>query len=573
MSSNTADDGAEWVSVPLKGKGKAKGKRGVGTGASATAAATVASAAKAAGTGPLSVYDQLASIREESKAFEALPGEYSRYRHSAHSCLRACVYACETTYMTTLLDAVIRLLSVELLRQSRTFLIDAPFGSCFPLSTTHTAYVASDRRNRSVNLLNNVISKAIAIIEEPFFVDTVARIQATHRGLSTLKSYFEVQRGKLRSTLARESAPEPQPAEDKLPTKKGKGTEIPKWREVLRKAILDLPTQTTSQEGRQPAITSTAGSESKASELTDSKSLQESDTAPKFVAAQCLGIGPFARSQPGQCQLAFFLALCALFDIPDDKIYVYDPVLSGLERTVLVEYFGIHLPERNTEGKTRLVLHESQAPAATTTNKNTLVLHYLPHCGIGLSSNILWAHWGKDIDRHILIANDTSMALTSARMSGSMVLPADVESVSKEMPSNSSLAALFPESKEYQASLRVTSSCSWATLARLSPLLSESPLQPQLCPSATLGAFNDTSIQVVDCSKLPEDDVRELFWKTQPPEYVILPADPDTDAAHTAESIPESAKITNGPILPSSFPQSSGKAADPEIIPGSLCIL
>lgn len=86
----------------------------------------------------------------------------------------------------------------------------------------------------------------------------------------------------------------------------------------------------------------------------------------------------------------FALLLC-LKELCDVKVHVYDPVFRETEQLILKQ-LDCNILKRNLEGKYR--------------NKNcNTTLFLLPHCPKQLSNNLLWANWGLNLSRCLVISN------------------------------------------------------------------------------------------------------------------------------------------------------------------------
>lgn len=224
----------------------------------------------------------------------------------------------------------------------------------------------------------------------------------------------------------------------------------------------------------------------------------------------CLGVGPIARSSAAQYQLAFFI-LTSL--ITQSKVMqVYDPVLTLHDRFVIARFGGV-IPESNDEG-------------SITGVENGLNLFYLPHCGAGLSSNVITANW-SNISNTIIIGNSfqrTLDLLYFPQLSSEQVL---------QLPPLPHYTT--PNNNAFSHSLLhtdATTEAAWVGIGRVSKWVHEIPL-----PSHhVVGGFNDTSIHSV--AQCPAD-----LHEFKPPVYIVRTV------------INESGVMTT----------------NPEIIPQSLC--
>ncbi|OCU01726.1 SRR1-like protein isoform X2 [Xenopus laevis] len=104
----------------------------------------------------------------------------------------------------------------------------------------------------------------------------------------------------------------------------------------------------------------------------------------------CYGLGNFSLCVTSRCQLAFLLLFLELFKIPRCQSFVFDPIFSPLEISVLRE-LGFNVLLENEEGK-HIV------------DKSTVF--YMLHCGKALYNNLLWRNWSaKSLSEMIIIGN------------------------------------------------------------------------------------------------------------------------------------------------------------------------
>lgn len=128
----------------------------------------------------------------------------------------------------------------------------------------------------------------------------------------------------------------------------------------------------------------------------------------------CYGIGNLSGVRSAQLQLAALLAVLQSLGVRSGKRFVYDPVLSQEEQAVMID-FGFEIIAVNEEAKRPL-----RQRAKTTTDESKKeqkeqdgddssgsvpTIFFLPHCGRTLSNNIVWANWGVDLSKVLLIAN------------------------------------------------------------------------------------------------------------------------------------------------------------------------
>lgn len=102
----------------------------------------------------------------------------------------------------------------------------------------------------------------------------------------------------------------------------------------------------------------------------------------------CFGLGKIGECTISRYQLALLLCFKELYEA---EAQVYDPVFCQSEIEVLRESGCVVLGE-NSEGKYRVKDGET-------------TLFFLPHCPLSLSNNLLWANWGLQLSRCVVIAN------------------------------------------------------------------------------------------------------------------------------------------------------------------------
>lgn len=120
-------------------------------------------------------------------------------------------------------------------------------------------------------------------------------------------------------------------------------------------------------------------------------SLRESLTdlhSPDIGEIVCFGIGKISECIISRYQLALLLSLREKYAV---ELYIYDPVFTERE-IVLLNELNCKVLSENIEGKYRVKGDKS-------------TLFYLPHCSKQLSNNLLWANWGLQLSRCIIIAN------------------------------------------------------------------------------------------------------------------------------------------------------------------------
>ncbi|XP_045743381.2 SRR1-like protein isoform X6 [Mirounga angustirostris] len=110
----------------------------------------------------------------------------------------------------------------------------------------------------------------------------------------------------------------------------------------------------------------------------------------------CYGIGNFATCVIARYQLTFLLLFLEKCQIPRRHCWVFDPLFSQLEITVL-----------NTLGVT--VLSENEEGRRSVGGEPTVF--YMPHCGTALYNNLLWGNWLVDALAKMLIIGNSFRGL------------------------------------------------------------------------------------------------------------------------------------------------------------------
>lgn len=109
------------------------------------------------------------------------------------------------------------------------------------------------------------------------------------------------------------------------------------------------------------------------------------------VKCVCYGLGTFASCPAARIQLAFLLLFLEKCQIPRSHCWVYDPLFSQTEVSVLTS-LGVTVLSENEEGK-----HSVQSQPT---------VFYMPHCGTALYNNLLWSNWSADaLSRVVIIGN------------------------------------------------------------------------------------------------------------------------------------------------------------------------
>ncbi|CAH1247344.1 SRRD [Branchiostoma lanceolatum] len=152
-------------------------------------------------------------------------------------------------------------------------------------------------------------------------------------------------------------------------------------------------------------VPSTQGSPNPSCGCEELKSTWDRDSAAvrqevrDFDAIVCYGLGRFSSCVTARYQLGLLLLLMEVLHVPG-SCYVYDPVFSSSEK-LLLEKLGCQLILTNEEGKRPV---------------DRRTLFYMPHCGKPLYNNLLWANWGQQLSKLIILGNSLSnMALRFPR--------------------------------------------------------------------------------------------------------------------------------------------------------------
>ncbi|GAB1290003.1 SRR1-like protein [Apodemus speciosus] len=114
-------------------------------------------------------------------------------------------------------------------------------------------------------------------------------------------------------------------------------------------------------------------------------------SSASHVKCVCYGLGTFASCPTARVQLAFMLLLLEKCQIPRSHCWVYDPLFSQTEVSVLTS-LGVTVLSENEEGKRSV--------------QGQPTVFYMPHCGTALYNNLLWSNWSVDaLSRVVIIGN------------------------------------------------------------------------------------------------------------------------------------------------------------------------
>ncbi|XP_049977026.1 SRR1-like protein [Alexandromys fortis] len=119
-------------------------------------------------------------------------------------------------------------------------------------------------------------------------------------------------------------------------------------------------------------------------------------TSPFPVTCVCYGLGNFASCATARSQLAFMLLFLEKCQIPRGHCWVYDPLFSRTEVSVLTA-LGLTVLSENEEGKRSV--------------RGQPTVFYMPHCGTALYNNLLWSNWSVEALSRVLIIGNSFQGL------------------------------------------------------------------------------------------------------------------------------------------------------------------
>ncbi|XP_038202660.1 SRR1-like protein [Arvicola amphibius] len=123
---------------------------------------------------------------------------------------------------------------------------------------------------------------------------------------------------------------------------------------------------------------------------------EPSVTSPFTVTCVCYGLGNFASCVTARSQLAFMLLFLEKCQIPRGHCWVYDPLFTRTEVSVLTA-LGVTVLSENEEGKRSV--------------QGQPTVFYMPHCGTALYNNLLWSNWSVDALSRVLIIGNSFRGL------------------------------------------------------------------------------------------------------------------------------------------------------------------
>lgn len=168
----------------------------------------------------------------------------------------------------------------------------------------------------------------------------------------------------------------------------------------------------------------------------------ESDVAPGSISEEtlvpgachlkcvCYGIGNFATCVIARNQLAFLLLFLEKCQIPRSHCWIYDPLFSQIEITVL-NTLGVVVLSENEEGK-RSVCGEP-------------TVFYMLHCGTALYNNLLWSNWSVEALSKLVIIGNSFRGLEERLLT--RILQKNYLYVAKILEGLEELA--FPQTSQY----------------------------------------------------------------------------------------------------------------------------
>ncbi|XP_075070567.1 SRR1-like protein [Mixophyes fleayi] len=166
----------------------------------------------------------------------------------------------------------------------------------------------------------------------------------------------------------------------------------------------------------------------------------------------CYGLGNFTSCVISRHQMAFLLLILDLFKIPRKQCFIFDPLFSPLESSVLQE-LGLTLVLKNEEGK-----HVVCKPT----------MFYMLHCGKALYNNLLWRNWSWDALSQMIIIGNSFKGIEERLLS--RILQRDYAYIHKSLQVVEETP--FPESTQYSDIFNDTSIHSF-TITKLKTLPKE----------------------------------------------------------------------------------------------------
>ncbi|KAM4808064.1 SRR1-like protein [Rhinophrynus dorsalis] len=166
----------------------------------------------------------------------------------------------------------------------------------------------------------------------------------------------------------------------------------------------------------------------------------------------CYGLGHFSSCVISRDQLAFLLLFLEQFKIPRCQAYVFDPVFSPMEISLL-QKLGLNVVFENEEGK-----HVVHKPT----------VFYMLHCGKALYNNLLWRNWSQDTLPNMIIIGNSFKGIEERLLS--RILQRDYLYIHQSLQVVEE--AVFPNHPQYSDVFNDTS-IHWFPIQKLQTLANE----------------------------------------------------------------------------------------------------
>ncbi|XP_074062285.1 SRR1-like protein [Macrotis lagotis] len=167
----------------------------------------------------------------------------------------------------------------------------------------------------------------------------------------------------------------------------------------------------------------------------------------------CYGIGKFASCVIARNQLAFLLLFLEKLQIPRNHCYIFDPLFSELEISVL-NTLGLTVLNENEEGKRSIGAEPT--------------IFYMVHCGTALYNNLLWSNWSVDSLSKVMIIGNSFKGIEGKLLS--RILQKNYPYLAKILKGTEEIE--FPQTLQYMDIFNDTA-IHWFPLQKLKELPSE----------------------------------------------------------------------------------------------------
>ncbi|XP_053558061.1 SRR1-like protein [Bombina bombina] len=201
-----------------------------------------------------------------------------------------------------------------------------------------------------------------------------------------------------------------------------------------------------------PYILPVPSDECKENEHNKTTHKDERCTSRQNLDIVCYGLGNFSSCVISLHQLALLLLLLERLQIPKCQSYIFDPLFTVLEISVL-QKFGLTVVSENEEGKYKVCRH---------------TVFYMPHCGKALYNNLLWRNWLQNSLSNIIIIGNSFKGIEERLLS--RILQRDYVYIQMSLQVVEEMA--FPEYPEYNDIFNDTS-IHWFPLEKLETLPSK----------------------------------------------------------------------------------------------------